>query len=105
MDPVPEHMVMISASRLATLEAAATRLAKAEEQLAKRNNRNLARLLAFKEANPEKAAELAVARSKRYMEANRDAVNARRRELRRLKKASGGVTHAVVVPPETPGMG
>ena len=97
-DNVP--MVTITAARLAELEAA-------EKRLAKRNHSNLERLRAYTEANPEKISAQSAARVKRYMEAHREEYNARRRELRRLKKeaaaaaagASTGLTGAAVTPP------
>ena len=96
-DNVP--MVTITVARLAELEAA-------EKRLAKRNHSNLERLRAYAEANPEKVAALNAASSKRYKEAHREEYNARRRELRRLKKeaaaAQTGTVNAATAPPENP---
>lgn len=96
-DNVP--MVTISAARLAELE-------EAEKRLAKRNHSNLERLRAYREANPEKVAALNAESSKRYKEAHREQYNARRRELRRLKKeaaaAMEGCVNAATAPSETP---
>lgn len=92
-------MVTIPARRLAELEEQVTDL---QARLAKRNNSNLGRLRAYAEANPEKMSAQSAARAKRYKEAHREEYNARRRELRRLKKeaaaTSPGATDAVAAP-------
>jgi hypothetical protein len=72
-------------TRIAELEA---QVADLQARLAKRNNSNLERLKAYREANPEKAAESTATSAKRYKEAHREAYNARRRELYRLKRAA-----------------
>lgn len=93
----PTELVTIPAARLAELEA---QVAALSEKLTKRNHSNLERLKAFKEANPEKAAAASTASAKRYKERNREAYNARRRELRRLKReaAPGESAHAAAAP-------
>ena len=48
--------------------------------------RDLKRLAAYDKAHPDKVLE----RNKRYQNKDRDAYNARRRELRRLAKAAAG---------------
>lgn len=65
--------------RIAELE---TQVADLQARLAKRNHYNIDSLKAYDAAHPEKAA----ARSKKYKETHREAYNARRRELRRLKR-------------------
>ena len=80
-----EPMVTISAARLATLEQ---QVADLQARLAKRNHSNLERLKAYREANPEAAAASTAAAAKRYKETHREEYNARRRELRRLRKAA-----------------
>lgn len=85
------EMVTIPAARLAELEAAVDSL---RSKLAKRMNNNPERLKAYDKAHPEKIRE----RSRLYREAHREEYNARRRELRRLKKeaaAANGATTAV----------
>lgn len=69
-----------AAARIAELEATVAELT---ARLAKRNHYNLESLRAYDKAHPERASE----RSKRSKERNREAYNARRRELRRLKKS------------------
>lgn len=96
----PTEMVTIPAARLAELEA---QVAALSEKLTKRNHSNMARLKAYIEANPEKAAAAQAAGAKRYKERNRDAYNARRRELRRLKReaaaaAPGGSVNTANAP-------
>lgn len=73
------EMVTIPAARLAELEATVETL---RSKLAKRMNNNPDRINAYNVAHPEKARE----RSRLYREAHREEYNARRRELRRLKK-------------------
>lgn len=80
--------VTISVARLQELEAAAAAAATLKERLKKANHCDPERLKAYNKAHPEKAAE----RSKRYKERNREAYNARRRELRRLKKEAAATT-------------
>jgi hypothetical protein len=70
-DNQPSDMVLISAARLAELEAAAAKVAKQREK------------------NKEQVHQC--------INKNREAYNARRRELYRLKKANGAAA-AVVVP-------
>jgi hypothetical protein len=69
-------------ARIAELEATVADL---RARLAKRNHNSLERLQAYNAAHPDAAA----ARVKRYQERNREAYNARRRELRRLKRSGG----------------
>jgi len=69
--------VTITAARLQELEALE---AKVKEQQAQ----DLKRLAAYDKAHPDKVLE----RVKRYQNKDRDAYNARRRELRRLAKAA-----------------
>lgn len=76
-------MVVIPADRLAAME---TEIALLKERLAKRTHHNISSLRAYDAANPDKKAE----RSRLSKEKNRDAYNARRRELRRLKKIGEG---------------
>lgn len=73
--------------RIAELEA---EVAELKARLEKRMNNNLERLREYRKANPEKVTEA----TKRWKETNRDAYNARRRELYQQKKAAvfpGGV--------------
>lgn len=118
-DTAPE-MITIPAARLAALEA---EIAALRAKVKKRNNNSIERLMAFKLANPEKAAEnaaRAAERSKKNKEKNRDVINARRRELRlqnrdaynarrrelrRLKKEASAATPPPVDAPLTPGEG
>ena len=67
---------------MAELEAAAAAATELKAKLAKRMFNNPERLKAYDKAHPEKARE----RSRLYREAHREEYNARRRELRRLKK-------------------
>ncbi len=83
--PPSEPMVTITAARLAELEAAAAKAMELKEKLHKRNNNNPERLAAYDKANPDKRKE----RKKRYIENNRDAINARRREKYMQKKLEG----------------
>lgn len=80
---------MTEAERIAELEA---QVADLTARLAKRSHCNLEKLKAYKEANPEKAKESSSRSSKKHREANRDAYNARRRELYRQKKDASEVT-------------
>lgn len=82
--------VTISATRLAELEAA-------EAKVNARKEKSLARLAAYKEQHPESN----LACVKRHIEKNRDAYNARRRELNRLKR-EGMVKGTALNPPENP---
>ena len=77
--------VTISAARLQELEAAAAAVPILKEKLKKANHCDIDKINAYNKAHPEKAAE----RSKRCKDKNREAINARRRELYRLKKADG----------------
>jgi hypothetical protein len=90
------EMVTIPAARLAELEALAATAETLRSKLAKRNHSDPERLKACKEANPELFAASSAASSKRFKEKNRDAYNARRRELYRLKKGGGGQGPTVV---------
>jgi len=74
-----EPQVLISAARLAELEAL-------EAKVSARNEQKLIALKKYNKEHPEKTAE----RVRRFKELNRDAYNARRRELYHLKKAGGG---------------
>ncbi len=84
-----EQTVTISAARLAELEAA-------EAKLKARKAAGLEDLKKFAEAHPENAKE----RYKRYVEKNKEAINARRRELYKQKKIANqnGNTAAAVSP-------
>jgi hypothetical protein len=77
--------------RIAELEA---QVADLKARLAKRGNHNLEKINAYNATHPDKAA----ARSKKYKEAHREAYNARRRELYRLKRAADAPTTAVDAP-------
>jgi hypothetical protein len=83
-------LVTISAERLKELEAAAAAIPILKEKLKKANHCDIDKINAYNKAHPEKAAE----RSKRCKEKNREAYNARRRELYRLKKEGGGTAPA-----------
>jgi len=87
--------VTISIDRLKELEAAAEKLPILKEKLKKRNQRsnNIERLNAYYETHPNNSTE----RSKRSREKNREAYNARRRELYRLKRGAIVATAPVVV--------
>ena len=71
------ELVQITAERLKALEALEAKV-KAQQAL------DLKRLAAYDKAHPDKVLE----RNKRYQNKDRDAYNARRRELRRLAKAA-----------------
>jgi len=86
-----EQTVLISAARLAELEAL-------EAKATARNEQKLAALKKYNKEHPEKAA----ARAKRFKELNRDVYNARRRELYRLKKAGGGEQQGSSCPTNSP---
>jgi hypothetical protein len=105
-----EPTVTITAARLAELESAEAQLAKTKEQLAKRTHHNLESLKAYNEAHPERAKE----RNKQWQIKNREAINAKRREQRRVKREAMAAavaplpsvittTDASVVPSKTPG--
>jgi hypothetical protein len=79
----PIEMVTISAARLAELEVEVTTL---KERVKKLNHNTIDRLNKYYTENPAEAAARAAERSKKYKAAHRDTYNARRRELRRLKK-------------------
>jgi hypothetical protein len=74
MTDTPETVV-ITAERLKQLE-------EAEMRLTNKNKRAVERLHKYNKEHPEKVAE----RVKRHVERDREAYNARRRELYRLKK-------------------
>jgi hypothetical protein len=78
------EMVTIPAARLAELEALA---AVAREAKAKQTER-LASIVERYKQTPETV----LARVKRYQDKNRDAYNARRRELRQIKKEAAAAT-------------
>lgn len=78
-----EEMVLVPASRLAELEAENATL---KERLAIRNHNNIARLRQYDSEHPEKKRES----TKKYKTEHRAEINARRRELYRLKKAGDG---------------
>jgi len=84
-------LVTITAGRLLELEAAAAAVQILKEKLKKANHCDIDKINAYNKAHPEKAAE----RSKRCKEKNREAYNARRRELRRLKKEADSTAPAV----------
>ena len=96
--------VTITLERLKELEAAAAELPILKERFKKANHSDITRLNAYNKAHPEKVLE----RTKRYKDKDRDAYNARRRELRRLKKeaeaaaksSGGGGQHLAVAPPD-----
>lgn len=83
--PLAEVTVTITAARLAELEAAEAKAAELKEKLYKRNNNNPERLAAYNKANPDKQRE----RTLRYIENNRETINARRREKYLKKKLEG----------------
>ena len=104
-----EPTVTITAARLAELESAEAQLAKTKEQLAKRTHHNLKSLKAYDTAHPDRAKE----RNKQWQIKNREAINAKRREQRRLKREATAAaiaplpsvittTDAAVVPTKTP---
>jgi hypothetical protein len=67
--------VTITVERLKELE-------KYEARIKAKNAKDTIRLMEYDKAHPEKVLE----RTKRYKDKDRDAYNARRRELRKLKK-------------------
>ena len=79
-DAAPAEMVMISAAALEDLKAEVVSL---KERLAKRMHNNIPRLREYDAAHPEKKREA----TKKYKAEHRAEINARRRELYRLKKA------------------
>lgn len=79
MDTDAGPYVTIPAARLAELEAT---IAELREKLKKANHSDPTRLKAYNDAHPEKVKE----RVRKWQEKNREAYNARRRELRRLKR-------------------
>ena len=89
MSATATEMVTIPAARLAELEATVDTL---KAKLHKRNHCDSERLKAYKEAKPELFAASSAESSKRYKEKNREAYNARRRELYRLKKGGAAVS-------------
>ena len=96
------EMVTISAARLAELEIEVATL---KGRVKKLNHNTLDRLNKYYSENPAEAADRAAERSKKCKAANRDAYNARRRELYRLKKeaaAAAKVADVVTAPVVTP---
>ena len=88
-DAAPAEMITIPAARLAELEAIAARYIDIEElnatmkkRLLKFNHSNVERVRAYDKENPDKVRE----RVRRHRDLHRESYNARRRELRRLKK-------------------
>jgi hypothetical protein len=77
------EMVTIPAARLAELEA----LAAVAREVKTKQAERLASVVERYKQTPESV----LARVKRYQDKNRDAYNARRRELRRLKKEAAAV--------------
>jgi hypothetical protein len=69
------EMVTITLERLQELE-------KYEAKIKAKNAKDTIRLMEYDKAHPEKVLE----RAKKYQDKNREAYNARRRELRKLKK-------------------
>lgn len=80
--PAATEMVMISAARLAELESLIEINAEMKKKLLKFNHSSIERLRKYREEHPDNKRD----RSQRYREKDREAYNARRRELRRLKK-------------------
>ena len=80
------EMVTITLERLQELE-------KYESKIKAKNAKDTIRLMEYDKAHPEKVLE----RAKKYQDKNREAYNARRRELRKLKKEAAAA--------ETPGVG
>lgn len=72
--------VTITVERLKELEALEAKVKAQQAQ-------DLKRLVAYDKAHPDKVLE----RAKRYQNKDRDAYNARRREIRRLAKAAAAV--------------
>ena len=81
-------MVTITLERLKELE-------KYEAKVKAKNAKDTIRLMEYDKAHPEKVLE----RAKKYQDKNREAYNARRRELRKLKK------EAAEAAAKTPGVG
>lgn len=83
------EMVSITLERLKELE-------KYEAKIKAKNAKDTIRLMEYDKAHPERVLE----RAKKYQDKNRDAYNARRRELRKLKREAeaaakspgGGIT-------------
>lgn len=88
-------LVTIPAARLAAME---TEIATLKERVKKLNHNTIDRLNKYYTENPAEAAARAAERSKKYKDAHRETYNARRRELRRLKKEA-----AAAAAKETPG--
>lgn len=86
-EEAPVEMVTIPASRLLKME---TELATLKGRIKKFNHNTIDRLNKYYAENPTEAAARAAERSKKYKAAHRDTYNARRRELRRLKKEAAG---------------
>lgn len=87
--------VLISAERLKELEDAESRLSHVEEKLKNKRNNNVERINAYNKAHPEKVVE----RVKRYQERNREAYNARQRELRKIKREQKLADQARLISP------
>lgn len=81
----PAEMVLISAARLAELEAEIVSL---KERVAKRAHYNISNLREYDAAHPEKKREA----TKKYKAEHRTEINARRRELYRLKKTAAAAS-------------
>lgn len=94
--PAATEMVMVSAARLAELEALVDITAEMKKKLLKFNHSSIERLKKYKETHPDNAEKICE-RSQRYRERDREAYNARRREQRRLKKEAAAsfpcITH------------
>ena len=74
--------VTISVERLRELEQAENELIIATEKMKKANHSDIKRLRAYDKSHPEKPRE----RYNRFISTHREAYNARRRELYKLKK-------------------
>lgn len=85
MTDTPETVV-ITAERLKQLEEAEMRLSSVEEKLKKRNHHNVENVRQYDIENPGRSSE----RSKKCKERNREAYNARRRELYKQRKLAVG---------------
>jgi LPS sulfotransferase NodH len=85
-----EETVTISVHRLKELEQAAALLVTVQEKLNKRMNNSVERMNAYNKENPRKAAE----RSKKCKAENREAYNARRRELYHLRRGASTAVDA-----------
>ena len=81
----PQATVTITVEQLREFEAAVAEVAVLKAKRAKRVTNKLADVRAFDAAHPEKATE----RQRRYNNAHREEVNAKRREKRRLAREAG----------------